>query len=130
MWRELGDAEPPKFIQSDFTPTEVQGKIGIDVLYCSQCPWTIKSRERLTRVSREFASDVKIRAVKTDDRKVMEDTGDLKGVYVNGQDFFFAATEDDIRKVLTVKARELHNPLTRTRTSATPNRLEKSSNHS
>ena len=125
MWRSIGDSEPPKFIQSSFTPTEIQGKVGVDVLYCSQCPWTIKSRERLTRVSREFGSDVKIRAVKTDDRKIMEDTGDLKGVYVNGQDVFFAATEDDIRKVLAVKTRELHHPLSRARSNPAPNRLDR-----
>jgi predicted Rdx family selenoprotein len=110
MWRELDTTNPPKFISSNFSPTVTPGKVAVDVLYCAQCPWTIKSRERMTRISREFGSDVKVRAVKTDDRKMMEDTGDLKGVYVNGQDFFFASTEDDIRKMLAAKTRTLHSP--------------------
>jgi GNAT superfamily N-acetyltransferase/predicted Rdx family selenoprotein len=109
MWRELDATTPPQFIPSNFSPTVTPGKIAVDVLYCAQCPWTIKSRERMTRISREFGNDVKVRAVKTDDRKMMEDTGDLKGVYVNGQDFFFAATEDDIRKMLAAKTRQLHS---------------------
>jgi GNAT superfamily N-acetyltransferase/predicted Rdx family selenoprotein len=109
MWRMLEDAEPPKFIWSRFSPTEAPDRVTVDVLYCSQCPWTIKSRERMTRISREFGNDVKIRALRTDDRKVMENLGDLKGVYVNGQDFFFAATEDDIRKMLAAKTGLLHD---------------------
>jgi predicted N-acetyltransferase YhbS len=110
MWRELDSTNPPKFVNSSFSPTVMPGKVSVDVLYCSQCPWTIKSRERITKISREFGSDVKVHTVKTDDRKVMQDTGDVKGVYVNGQDFFFAATEDDIRKMLAAKTRLLHGP--------------------
>jgi predicted Rdx family selenoprotein len=108
MWRELDNTNPPKFVESNFTPTVSPGRVSVDVLYCSQCPWTIKSRERMTKISKEFGSDVRVHAVKTDDRKMMEDTGDVKGVYVNGQDFFFAATEDDIRKMLIAKTRQLH----------------------
>ena len=110
MWRELDSTNPPKFVKSSFSPTVVPGKVAVDVLYCSQCPWTIKSRERMTKISREFGSDVKVRTVKTDDRKMMQDIGDVKGVYINGQDFFFAATEDDIRKTLTSKTRLLRSP--------------------
>ncbi len=109
MWRELEASNPPKFINSNFSPTVTSGKVAVDVLYCSQCPWTVKSRERITRISREFGSEVKVRMVRTDDRGTMEDTGDLKGVYVNGQDFFFAATEDDIRKMLTARTNQLHS---------------------
>jgi GNAT superfamily N-acetyltransferase/predicted Rdx family selenoprotein len=111
MWRELEPIAPPKFITSTFSPSTRSDKISIDILYCSQCPWAIKSRERMTRISKEFGNDVKIHTVRTDDRKVMEETGDLKGVYVNGQDFYFASTEEDIRKMLVAKTKLLHSPV-------------------
>lgn len=111
MLRELSPTTPPKFITSAFSPTIRPDRISIDVLYCSQCPWTIKSRERMTRISKEFGNDVKVHPVRTDDRNVMEEMGDLKGVYVNGQDFYFASTEEDIRKMLTAKTKLLHDPV-------------------
>jgi GNAT superfamily N-acetyltransferase/predicted Rdx family selenoprotein len=110
MWRELSPTNPPNFIRSNFTPTLVPGKVSVDVLYCAQCPWTIKSNERMTRITREFGNDVKICTVRTDDRKVMEETGDLKGVYVNGQDWVLTAAENDIRTMLAAKTKLLHDP--------------------
>ena len=110
MWREIAPSNPPRFISSTFSPSSISDKVNVDVLYCSQCPWTIKSRERITRIAREFGRDVKVRTVRTDDRTVMEDTGDFSGVYVNGQDFYFASSEDDIRKMLATKTKELHTP--------------------
>jgi GNAT superfamily N-acetyltransferase/predicted Rdx family selenoprotein len=124
MWREIEPAIPPKFITSTFSPTTRPDKISIDVLYCSQCPWTIKSRERMTRISKEFGNDIKIHTVRTDDRSVMEDTGDLKGVYVNGQDFYFASTEEDIRKMLTAKTKRLHSPVRLARLARSQAQLE------
>jgi GNAT superfamily N-acetyltransferase/predicted Rdx family selenoprotein len=111
MWRELEPVSPPKFILSTFSPSTSPDKITIDVLYCSQCPWTIKSRERMARISKEFGNDVKIHTVRTDDRDAMEKTGDLKGVYVNGQDFYFASSEENIRKTLSAKTKLLHSPV-------------------
>lgn len=114
MWRELTEtsvSDPPRFVSTSFTPTTAANKVGVDVLYCSQCPWTIKSRERMARVTKEFGKEIKTRMVRTDDRKVMEDIGEISGVFVDGQHFYFASTEEDIRRMLAAKVRELHRPV-------------------
>ncbi len=49
MWMELETCEPPSFLPVKFSSSHGQKKVVIDVLYCAQCPWSIKTRERIEK---------------------------------------------------------------------------------
>jgi ribosomal protein S18 acetylase RimI-like enzyme len=107
MWMELETCEPPSFLPVEFSPTLDPKRIAIDVLYCSQCPWSIKTRERIERVSREFGYEVRVRSIRTDARDKMESLGGSRQIFLDGKESFFAPpTEEDVRRALAVRIQE------------------------
>ncbi len=107
MWMELETCEPPSFLPVEFSPTLDRKQVAIDVLYCAQCPWSIKTRERIERVSREFGDEVRFRSIRTDTRNKMESIGDSRKIFLDGEESFFAPpTEEDVRKAVASRIRE------------------------
>jgi ribosomal protein S18 acetylase RimI-like enzyme len=107
MWMELETCEPPRFLPVEFSPTLDPKRIAIDVLYCAQCPWSIKTRERIERVSREFGHEVRVRSIRTDARDKMESLGGSRQIFLDGKESFFAPpTEEDVRRALAVRIQE------------------------
>ena len=110
MWKELGPCKPPSFMPVTFSPKKEESKVRVDVLCSAQCPWSIMTRQRIEKVSREFGESVKVRCIETSDRQAIAKLGESRKVFVNGKEcFFIPPTEDDIRKVfeIGVKALEL-----------------------
>ena len=100
MWKELEPCKPPSFLPVAFSPEEDKGKVAVDVLYSAQCPWSIMTRDRIRRVSREFGRAVRVRLIDTEDRRVLAKFGESRKVFINGNETFLAPpTEEDIRKV-------------------------------
>jgi GNAT superfamily N-acetyltransferase/predicted Rdx family selenoprotein len=107
MWMELETCKPPIYLLTKFSPTLDPKRVAIDVLYCAQCPWSIKTRERIERVSREFGDDVRVRSIRTDTRNKMESLGDSRKVFLDGKESFLAPpTEEDVRKAVASRIRE------------------------
>jgi GNAT superfamily N-acetyltransferase/predicted Rdx family selenoprotein len=107
LWMELETCKPPVFMPIRFSPTLDRKQVAFDVLYCAQCPWSIKTRERIERVSREFGDDVRVRSIRTDTRNKMESLGDSRRIFLDGKESFLAPpTEEDVRKAVTNRIRE------------------------
>jgi ribosomal protein S18 acetylase RimI-like enzyme len=103
MWSPLEPCKPPAFLIQEYSPEKIPGKLAVDVLCSAQCPWSVMTRERIKRVSREFGGTVKLRSININDRQAVEKFGDSKKVFVDGNEsFLISPTEDDIRKVLKV----------------------------
>jgi GNAT superfamily N-acetyltransferase/predicted Rdx family selenoprotein len=107
LWMELETCEPPSFLPIEFSLMPAQEKVAIDILYCAQCPWSIKTRERIERVSREFTDEVRVRSIRTDARKTIESIGDSRKIFLDGKEsFFFPPSEEDVRKVISSRIQE------------------------
>lgn len=107
MWMELETCDPPRFQPVEFSPTLDPKRVAIDVLYCAQCPWSIKTRERIERVSREFGNEVRFRSIRTDARDKMENLGGSRQIFIDGKENFFSPpTEEDVRRALTGRIQE------------------------
>jgi len=108
MWKELQPCKPPSFLPMAFSPERDEAKVAVDVLYSAQCPWSIMTRDRIERVSREFSGAVKVRLIDTEDRRALAKFGESRKVFVNGNETFFAPpTEGDIRKVFETCTKSL-----------------------
>ena len=109
MWKEIEPCRPPEFLESRFTPEKLDDGIAIDMLWSAQCPWSIMTRHRIQRVSREFREQVRFRSIQADDRQSINRLGESKKIFVNGKETFIAPpTEGDIRRTIEVEARELN----------------------
>ena len=109
MWKEFGACRPPEFLESRFTPERLDDGIAIDMLWSAQCPWSVMTRQRIQRVSREFKEQVRFRSIQADDRQSINRLGESKTIFMNGKEAFLAPpTEADIRKTIEIEARELN----------------------
>ncbi len=109
MWKEIDLCKPPSFLPSAFSPSKDNDKVLVDVLYSAQCPWSIMTRERIERVSREFGKSVKVRSIDTENRPALSKYGESRKVFVDGNETFFAPpTEEDIRRVFETHTRYLN----------------------
>lgn len=108
MWKEIEACEPPEFLASRFTPEKSENALAIDVLWSAQCPWSVMTRQRIQRVSREFHDQVRVRSIETDDRKSLARLGESQKIFVNGnQTFITPLTEKDIRRTLETEEKNL-----------------------
>ncbi len=108
MWREIEPCTPPTFLPHRYLPQTSAKKVMVDVLCSPQCPWSVMTRQRLEKVSREYGRLVRVRSTTTEDRQTIEQLGDSRRVFVNGTESFqFPPTEDDIRKTLEASEKEL-----------------------
>ncbi len=108
MWREIEPCKPPAFVPREFLPQTDPKKVMVEILCSPQCPWSVMTRRRLEKVSREFGRTVKISSITTNDRQAIEQLGDSRKVFVNGtESFLFPPTEDDIRKTLEESKKDL-----------------------
>jgi GNAT superfamily N-acetyltransferase/predicted Rdx family selenoprotein len=107
MWMELEKCEPPQFVPVEFSLSPTRKKVAVDVLYCAQCPWSIKTRERIEKVSREFGDKIQVRTIRTDARSRIESIGDSRKIFVDGKEsLFFPPTEENVRRAIANRIRE------------------------
>ncbi len=107
MLMDLKESRPPRFIPAEYFAKTSGNKVLVDVLYCSQCPWSVKTRSRIEKVAREFGHSVQVRCTRTDTRAKVEEMGDSRKILVDGKEVFLPTpTEDDVRKVLTDRITE------------------------
>lgn len=108
MWKELEPCRPPTLLPATFSPEVEQTKVRVEVLCSAQCPWSIMTRRRIEKVSKEFGGAVRVRCVETSDRQTVAKLGESRKVFVNGKEcFFMPPTEDDIRKVFEIGVKGL-----------------------
>lgn len=77
----LGADERPTLIRPK-TRLVKSGKMLVDVLFNSQCPWSGWIAERIERNMQKY--DATVNVINTDDRKVIDEYGVSRGVCING----------------------------------------------
>ena len=102
MWMIIEPSPPPKFLPIGYSRKNNRKGMAVDILYCGQCPWSIKGRGRIEKVAREFGERVQVHSIRTDNREAIEMLGDSKKIFVDGKDVpLHTPTEEDIRRLLS-----------------------------
>ena len=108
LWKDLdhGSSRPPRFVTTPYVPETNPRKLFVNVFYCAQCPWSIKTQKRIEKISREFPEAI-VQSIKTDLRETLLQVGESKKVFVDGREVLLPTpTEDNIRTVLSQKIDE------------------------
>ena len=82
LYRDLGANKPPLLISPKNKIVEKDDKLVLDIFFNSQCPWSGWMVNKIKRHIKKY--DVIINEINTDDRKVVEEYGISRGVYING----------------------------------------------
>jgi hypothetical protein len=83
LYLNLGGDAKPKLIEAKTRKVREHGKLVVDVLYSSQCPWSGWMVEKVRRGMKKY--DAVVNAINTDDRTVIEEYGLSRGVCINGK---------------------------------------------
>ena len=83
LYLNLGDGERPRLIKAKTRKVGERGKLVVDVLYSSQCPWSGWMVDKVKRGMKKYGAVVN--AINTDDRTVIEEYGLSRGVCINGK---------------------------------------------
>lgn len=108
MSKQWAEAPPPRFLPLCYTPpADVRpGQAVVDYYWCGQCPYSVRTLDRLRRVARSMGEAVVVREVNTDDRALMERLGVAAGCFVNGRRVFsYPPSEAQIREALEMALR-------------------------
>jgi len=79
---DLGAEKPPLLIPPKNKTIEKGDKLVLDVFFNSQCPWSGWMVSKIKRNIRKY--NVIVNEINTDDRKIIEEYGISRGVYING----------------------------------------------
>lgn len=111
MWRNFEDIAceysiPPRFLENEYSPGVSSRKVFVNVTYCAQCPWSVKTRERLEKVSREFP-EVVVLSIRADAKETVAELGGSRSVFVDGKEVFLPTpTEDNVRSLFAARVQE------------------------
>jgi hypothetical protein len=78
----LNAAEEPSLILPRVRKARRSGKVVVDVLFNSQCPWSGWMVDKIKRNMKKYGATVN--TINADDRKIIEECGMSRGVCVNG----------------------------------------------
>jgi len=78
----LGADEQPTLICPKAKTIEKGDKMVVDVLFNSQCPWSGWMVDKIKRNMKKY--NAVVNAINTNDRKIIEEYGLSRGVYING----------------------------------------------
>jgi GNAT superfamily N-acetyltransferase len=79
----LGGNGQPRLIKAEARKVGKSGKLVLDVLYSSQCPWSGWMVDKVKRGMKKYGAVVN--AINTDDRTVIEEYGLSRGICINGK---------------------------------------------
>jgi GNAT superfamily N-acetyltransferase len=79
---DLGANEPPSLIYPKRRVIERGDEVVVDVLFNSQCPWSGWMANTVKGNMKKY--DAVVNMINTDDRKVIEEYGLSRGIYING----------------------------------------------
>ncbi|HZY95049.1 MAG TPA: GNAT family N-acetyltransferase [Candidatus Bathyarchaeia archaeon] len=106
MWKDLENSRPPRFLERKYSPRTSSRNVLVNVLYCAQCPWSVKAQRRMESVAREFP-DVAVQSIEVENRARIEQLGESRKVFVNGKEVFMPTpTEENLRTMLDKTLKE------------------------
>jgi len=103
VYLDAGSSSPPEFLHPNNESSQENDKIKIEICYNCQCPWS-KFMVNSVTTKLEYQSDVSIKTINTDDRKIIEKLGISRGVRINGNPIIrrlatWNEIETEIRKI-------------------------------
>jgi GNAT superfamily N-acetyltransferase len=107
LWREFKRADPPSLLIPKPEPKDEHEKITVDILWDSQCPWSVWMRDIILLKARKIPK-VKVRAINTDDRHFIERYGVSRGVFIDGEPALKRmANWEEVDKLLKKKLKQM-----------------------
>ncbi len=91
MWKRFDPkAEKPEFIKPKYRYKRVKGKVVVDLFYNTFCQPSNIEAHRVREVVAEFGDKVVLNEYCADERKVLEQYGIPRGIFINGREVGWA----------------------------------------
>ena len=109
VWKNFGDAEPPKLHKSKFVPqkfSDLEGqnshKIAVDVVWNPMCMTSIVERDNIREVCEEYKDKVVLREFNAGDLDFLKKYEISRGLFFSGisKCWGYEAPKEEVRKVI------------------------------
>ena len=86
LWKPFADdAMPPRWIKRKYVPELTPGKVTVTSFLNGQCPAQNLVHERARRAAEEFGDKVEFRTIRTNDKEVIRQHGEMAALFVDGK---------------------------------------------
>jgi len=95
-------AEPPRFLERNYTYEPIPGKVVVDLFHTSSCPCYLIEKERVREVCRALADSVVLNEYNADDPKTLSKYQIYRGIFINGREIGWGneAPKEGIRQAI------------------------------
>ena len=102
MWKNFGDAEPPKMHKSKFVPQRLPDRIAVDVVWNPMCLTSIVERANVREVCEEYGDKVVLREFNAGDVDFLKEHQVSRGLFFNGVSkcWGYEAPKEEVRKAI------------------------------
>jgi len=102
VWKNFGDAEPPKLHKSKFVPQKLPDRIAVDVIWNPMCLTSIVERDNVREVCEEYGDKVVLREFNAGDLDFLKKYEISRGLFFNGTSkcWGYEAPKEEVRPVI------------------------------
>jgi GNAT superfamily N-acetyltransferase len=102
VWKNFGDAQPPKFHKSKFIPQKLPNKIAVDVIWNPMCLTSIVEINNVREVCKEYGDKIVLREFDAGDVNFLKKYEICRGLFFNGisKCWGYEAPKEEVRKVI------------------------------
>jgi len=102
VWKNFGDAQPPRLHKSKFIPQKLSDKIAVDVIWNPMCMTSIVEINNVREVCEEYKDRVVFREFNAGDLDFLKKYEICRGLFFNGLSkcWGYEAPKEEVRKVI------------------------------
>lgn len=102
VWKNFGDAQPPKLHKSKFVPQKLPDKVAVDVVWNPMCMTSIVEINNIREVCGEYRNKVVLREFNSGDVGFLKRYEISRGLFFNGTSkcWGYAAPKEEVRKII------------------------------
>lgn len=102
VWKNFGDAQPPKLHKSKFVPQKLSDRIAVDIIWNPMCLTSIVERANVREVCEEFKDKVVLREFNAGDIDFLKKYEISRGLFFDGisKCWGYEAPKDELRTVI------------------------------
>jgi GNAT superfamily N-acetyltransferase len=102
VWKNFGDAQPPKLHKSKFVPQKLSDKIAVDVVWNPLCLTSIVERDNIREVCQEYENKVVLREFNAGDINFLKKYEISRGLFFDGTSkcWGYEAPKEEVKKVI------------------------------
>ncbi len=102
VWKNFGDAQPPKLHKSKFVPQKLSNKVAVDVIWHPMCMILIVERANVREVCEEYKDRVVLREFDAGDIDFLKKYEICRGLFFNGisKCWGYEAPKEEVKKVI------------------------------